>query len=91
MVLSPQFTKQFRKDYKRMVKQGKKIELLDHVMETLMNQITLPRHNKDHELKGKLMGCRECHIKPDWLLIYRLGTDYISFERTGSHAELFRI
>ena len=62
-------TAQFRKDYKRAVKRGLKIELLEEVVEMLAMGKTLPEKNRDHALSGDWAGHRECHIQPDWLLI----------------------
>lgn len=84
------FTRQFKKDYKKMARQGKHMGLFEKVVEFLLNDMPLPEGYRDHELKGKLKGCRECHIQGDWLLIYRNEQAFISFERTGSHSELFQ-
>jgi len=86
----PSFTKQFKKDYQRMTRQGKRLELLDCLAESLIDELELSARYRDHQLKGKLMGHRECHIQGDWLLIYRIEGEQIFFERTGSHAELFQ-
>lgn len=81
----------FEKDYKRMQKRGKDIELLDDVMRKLTQEEPLDRKYKEHTLKGNFKDRRECHITPDWLLIYKIDTKEktIIFERTGSHADLF--
>jgi len=74
-----------------MVKRGKDIEELKTVMRQLVNQRPLESRYHDHALTGNLRGHRECHIEPDWILIYRIDRDLqeITFVRTGSHADLF--
>ena len=83
-------TKKFKKDIKKAELQGKKLPLLKQVMTELANEKALPLKYKDHKLTGNFINHRECHIAPDWLLIYKLNKDTIIFERTGSHSELFR-
>lgn len=84
-------TSQFKKDYKLAIKRGLKIELLENVVATLATGETLPDKNKDHALTGNWVGHRECHILPDWLLIYRIEDDVLvlTLARTGSHSDLF--
>jgi len=84
------FTKQFKKDLKRAKKRGKKPKKLKTVMSKLIDEGTLEERYRDHSLAGNDRGRRECHIEPDWLLIYKLEGNEIVFERTGSHADLFR-
>lgn len=83
----------FKKDLKRIVKQGKNRELIDDVIEILQRQEPLPSKNRDHALVGDYKGYRECHITPDWLLIYRVTNnnyvELLELTRTGSHSELF--
>lgn len=88
-MLQPEYTGQFKRDLKRVQKRQLKIELLKDVIKKLCNEETLPDKNRDHELSGEWKGCRECHIQPDWLLIYEVGNGIIVFERTGSHSDLF--
>lgn len=85
-------TVQFRKDYKSALKRGMKIELLEKVISTLAKGESLPEKNKDHSLSGRWAGHRECHILPDWLLIYRIDEDVLilTLTRTGSHSNLFK-
>jgi mRNA interferase YafQ len=83
-------TGQFDRDYSHMIKRGKKIEKLDDVMMQLINEITLPPRHCDHALKGDFKGFRDCHVEPDWLLIYKIDDDVITFERTGTHSDIFR-
>ena len=85
------FTTQFRKDYKLAMKRGLKIELLERVIILLAAGEALPEKNKDHALTGNWIGHRECHILPDWLLVYRVEDDVLvlTLTRTGSHSDLF--
>ena len=84
------FTSQFKKDYKLAIKRGLKIDLLDNVVRTLAAGEELPEKNKDHALAGNWLGHRECHILPDWLLIYRIEDDVLvlTLARTGTHSDL---
>lgn len=84
-------TTQFKKDYKLAVKRGLKIGLLKDIVAALAMGKTLPKKNKDHALTGNWVGHRECHILPDWLLIYRIEDDVLvlTLTRTGSHSDLF--
>lgn len=84
-------TTQFKKDYKLAVKRGLKIGLLKDIVAALAMSKTLPEKNKDHALTGNWVGHRECHILPDWLLIYRIEDDVLvlTLTRTGSHSDLF--
>ncbi|MCL2654506.1 MAG: type II toxin-antitoxin system YafQ family toxin [Coriobacteriia bacterium] len=74
-----------------MVRQGRDVGLLKEVLDKLADNIPLEESCRDHGLSGKYKGCRECHIQPDWLLIYQTDNDmlYLYLMRTGSHAELF--
>ncbi len=85
------WTTQFKKDYKLAVKRHLKIDLLDDIIRTLSRGETLPEKNKDHALSGNWEGHRECHILPDWLLIYRVEEDVLilTLARTGTHSDLF--
>ena len=85
----PSFTNQFERDLQRARKRGKEIDKLKTVMSALINEQVLPARNRDHPLVGNYRGRRECHIEPDWLLIYKLQENGIIFERTGTHADLF--
>ena len=81
----------FRKDLKLARKRGLKLEKLDAVVETLANQLPLDTRYRDHALTGNHGDFRECHIEPDWLLIYRQdeGVLELFLFRTGSHSDLF--
>ncbi len=84
-------TSQFKKDFKSAMKRGFKIELLEEVIITIAMGETLPEKHKDHMLTGNWNGNRECHILPDWLLIYRIEDDVLvlTLTRTGTHSDLF--
>lgn len=84
-------TTQFKKNYKKAMKRGRKIELLEKVIEMLAMGEALPERNRDHELSGNWNGHRECHIQPDWLLVYRIENDVLvlTLTRTGTHSDLF--
>ena len=81
----------FKKDLKLAIKRGYNISLLDDVVNRLAMQIQLEEKYKDHELSGDFKGFRECHITPDWLLIYQIdGNELILYlTRTGTHSDLF--
>ena len=89
MTLTPIYTTQFAKDLKRMLKRGKAAEKIKPLMMQLIRNEPLDRRYRDHKLSGNYVGRRECHIEPDWLLIYKLTAPDIIFERTGTHADLF--
>ena len=84
-------TTQFKKDYKRAMKRGLKVDLLEKVVALLAMGEPLPEKNRDHELSGDCVGHRECHIQPDWLLVYRIEDDVLvlTLTRTGTHSDLF--
>jgi len=84
-------TAQFRKDYKLLKKRGYNVKLLKDVISILASGEKLPALYKDHALKGEYLGCRECHITPDWLLIYEIhdNTLILYLSRTGTHSDLF--
>ena len=84
-------TTQFKRDYKLAVKRGLKIDLLKDIVAALAMGEKLPEKNKDHALTGNWVGHRECHILPDWLLIYRIEDDVLvlTLARTSSHIDLF--
>lgn len=88
-MLRPYFTNRFKKDYKLAARRGYDLDLLDGVIKDLINEIPLAAGFHDHSLVGNYTGRRECHLKPDWRLIYRIAEDLIVFERTGTHAGLF--
>ena len=85
------FTARFKKDYKLMLKRGMKPKLLEEVIEMLRCRQPLPPKYQDHILSGDYLGFRECHIMPDWLLIYRIEEErlLLTLVRTGTHSDLF--
>ena len=83
-------TSRFKRDVKWMQGQGRDLEELKRVLETLVKGEPLAAQYRDHVLVGQYKGTRECHIEPDWLLIYELGETEIILIRTGSHSDLFR-
>lgn len=87
------FTNAYKKSYKRMVKRGIDLSLLDEVVDNLRQGIALNPKYKDHILKGKFKGFHECHIKPDWLLVYLIEDDILTLTLidTGSHSDLFNL
>ena len=84
-------TTQFKKNFKLAMKRSMKIELLEEVIAMLAMGETLPDKHKDHALTGNWVGHRECHILPDWLLIYRIEDKVLvlTLARTGTHSDLF--
>lgn len=82
----------FEKDLKRIKKRGFNISLLTEVIKKLAAGEPLPEKNRDHMLSGDFAGCRECHITPDWLLIYEICNDelILYLTRTGTHSDLFK-
>jgi len=89
-MLRPLYSKRFDRDVRRIVKRGKDTEKLKKVISMLIRQEKLDERYKDHHLKGNYKDCHDCHIEPDWILIYRIEGDIIQFVRTGSHADLFK-
>ncbi len=88
-MLDIRYSTRFKKDFKTCVKRHYKLELLQQVIDILRIPDTLPPKNTDHSLSGNYAGYRECHITPDWLLIYRIDGNELLLYRTGSHADLF--
>ena len=84
-------TTRFQKDLKRIQKRGYDLSLLTEVIKILAAGEPLPEKNKDHALSGNFSGCRECHITPDWLLIYEIADEelILYLTRTGTHSDLF--
>ena len=90
-MLKVRYSAKFKKDFKIIIKRGYNISLFEEVLTLLREEKTLPEKYNDHALKGDYSGHRECHITPDWLLIYKKENDMItlSLTRTGSHSDLF--
>ncbi len=84
-----QDTSQFKKDIKLAAKRGYNIDCLYSVMKSLENEENLDLKYKEHRLQGNYKNYFECHIKPDWLLIYRIDGQDLYFVRTGTHSDLF--
>jgi len=82
-------TNQFKKDYKRSLKRGYDESKLQRIVERLARGQKLEQKHRDHALIGVYNDCRECHIGPDWLLIYRISESEVILIRTGTHADLF--
>ena len=90
-MLTIKYYSSFKKDYKRIEKRGYDVRKLNEVIDLLANEQPLPEKYKDHQLVGNYAGCRECHITPDWLLIYEIdkGELLLLLTRTGTHSDLF--
>ena len=88
-MLKPEYTNQFKKELDLMLRRGKDKQKIAGVISRLVNQIPLEPKHRDHALTGNFKGRRDCHIEPDWLLIYKVGADVITFERTGTHSDIF--
>ncbi|MCX6974165.1 MAG: type II toxin-antitoxin system YafQ family toxin [Verrucomicrobia bacterium] len=82
-------TNQFKKDIKRQQKRSKDLSKLKEVIDLLLEKKPLPPKNRDHQLSGEWSGHRDCHIEPDWILIYKILEDELRLERTGTHSDLF--
>ncbi len=91
MSLKVIWTTAFKKDYKRAMKRGSDIELIDTAIKLLASGKPLPPDYKDHNLSGNWKGFRECHILPDWLIIYKKESNILvlTLVRTGTHSDLF--
>ena len=85
------YTNQFRKDYRKVAKRGYQMSKLDDVLNKLKNEEQLETKYEDHALKGDQKGNRECHIEPDWLLVYKVdkGNLILTALQTGTHSDIF--
>lgn len=90
-MLALKTTTKFNKDLKLIKKRGYDIRKLEIIVNKLLKQETLEEKYKDHKLSGNYEGCRECHIEPDWLLIYYIESNILTLtlSRTGTHSDLF--
>lgn len=90
-MLDLRYSSKFKKDYKIIIKRGYNPELLENVLNILCAEQPLPSKYKDHPLSGNYEGHRECHITPDWLLIYKIEQHILTLTltRTGTHSDLF--
>ena len=84
-------TGRFKRELKACLRRGYDMDALGAVVDMLARQEKLPEKNRDHDLEGEYEGCRECHITPDWLLIYKVSGDslVLYLMRTGTHSDLF--
>lgn len=89
-MLTPTYKNKFSKDVKRLKKRKKDLSKLKFVINELIAEKTLIEKYRNHLLKGEYVDCCECHIEPDWLLIYMVDNSQIIFVCTGTHADLFR-
>ena len=88
-MLNVRYSTRFKKDFKTCVKRGCKITLLQQAIDILRIPSPLPQKNREHTLSGNYSGYKECHIEPDWLLIYKQTDTELLLDRTGTHADLF--
>lgn len=88
-MLKPVHLRKFEDEVIKARKRGKNIGKLKDVMRHLTEEKPLPQKNRNHKLKGEYIGYWECHIEPDWLLVYKKTETHIIFVRTGSHSDLF--
>ncbi len=82
-------TTQFSKDLKMQQKRGKDLQKVKDLIALLQLEEPLPLRNRDHALTGNWLGWRDCHLEPDWLLIYKRSSDELTLGRTGTHSDLF--
>lgn len=90
-MLTIKYQAAFKRDYKRVKKRGYDMRLLEKVIGILAEEKSLPSQYKDHGLSGDYKGCRECHIAPDWLLVYEVIQQelLLYLTRTGTHSDIF--
>jgi mRNA interferase YafQ len=89
-MLTPAYSRQFERDTKLMKKRGKNLEKLKIIIRSIVAGEPLDAIHRDHKLIGNWKGRRECHIESDWLLIYKVESELVIFERTGTHVDLFQ-
>lgn len=89
-MLTVRYSTRFRRDFKICVKRRYDMNLLQQAIDLLRIPDQLPPKNRDHDLTGDYAGHRECHLSPDWLLIYKQNGDELLLYRTGTHSDLFR-
>jgi mRNA interferase YafQ len=87
-MLDSTLSKRFKRDYDLMKSRGKDMAKLKVVIDLLLKEEPLPMHYRDHPLKGKLSGYRDCHIEADWVLIYAVRGDELYLSRTGTHSDV---
>ena len=84
------YTNKFKKDVAKLIRRGKDLSKLEKIVICLQKEEVLPIKNRDHVLVGNYVGRRECHIEPDWLLIYLVKDGDLILDRTGTHSDLFK-
>ena len=91
-MLKIQRTNIFKKEFQKMIKRGHSVAKFTEVLNYLVNEKTLPPEYKDHKLRGNYGDYRECHIEPDWLLIYKIDEEILTLilSRTGTHSDFFK-
>lgn len=91
MIYKVKYSSKFKRNYKLAKKRGMNVKLLEEIIDKLRRRIPLEKRYKDHELRGRYKGFRECHIQPDWLLVYFVEDDVLvlTLVDTGTHADLF--
>ena len=89
-MLSFVYSSQFKKDMRLAKKRGKDLTKIKSLMNLILMGETLSPRHREHWLEGSYVGRRECHVEPDWLLVYKTIPGKIIFERTGTHSDLFR-
>lgn len=89
-MLEVRATTRFKREVKKAARQQENMQKLSDVIDLLQAEEPLPEHHRDHALTGNYVGHRECHLSPDWLLIYKVEDGILILVRTGSHSELFR-
>lgn len=90
MMLTVVYRNKFKKNIDLLIKRGKDPEKIKLVIIALVNEQPLDPKQKDHPLTGNYKGFRDCHIEPDWVMIYRIKEDKLYLERTGTHSDLFK-
>ena len=88
-MLNANTTNQFKKDYQKQIKKGKDIDKLEQIMTQIVLEQPLAARHRDHPLSGNWLHYRDCHVEPDWVLIYKIDGADVLFARTGSHSDLF--
>jgi mRNA interferase YafQ len=88
-MLAQKLTRRFERDRSLMKRRNKDINKLERLMTLIVNEVPLPHSCHEHLLHGAYEGCTECHVEPNWLLVYRFEDDIVHFARTGTHADIF--
>jgi mRNA interferase YafQ len=89
-MLTIRYSKKFQKNLELMIRRGKDPEKIKVIIACLAEGSPLEVKYRDHPLVGNFAGFRDCHIEPDWLLIYRINADFLYLERTGTHSDIFK-